>query len=741
MAGIPDAVVQELAPTVASALPSIAAWIPPVPAAVLGRLGVPEGSFPYDLRGLGPRPTPAGPGEELDAVAALQVVPAIVAERLLGSLELYVPTVDAPVARALWAALGEPPSTAVFTVGVGWHDGDIAPAVRLLEQLRPGAAALVTELAGRLAGEPAVAAELLVPPALDDEGAIAAAHGRAYLALGVVTASALLDGVTLPDVTQRPAVVVGVAIAAATTLLRRVPMPPGYAAALLAKLRAEYLLPRSSGGSVPVTEHRFAVLEGDAGHLGDEAAALIRDADFAANGLAVPVPGGVVIRTGVAEGDVRVLLRVVAEEPPPPEPGWDEVVELSWRAGYGAASVVGPEGPGEPQLLNATPPWPGDYRVRVHARDRDEAEPADDGLAGEPETYELVVWQAPEAPPEVHRRTDRLGHRLRGEPEPPRAEKPEFAYRWIRRGRLREAATITVVTGAAPADVLRAFGADPDRAEPAQEIAQELSLRQSMDPWMMVAQVGEAVLAVEDNGWQGAQEPVLRLASAGGRAASMYWNVNGVTRLSFAERGRLLADFEPPGATDEPAVLTALAGLDFEDYRDLVEKGLVAVERFTGHRIGQADVDRVLAAGVGFRIVPQLPELYVYPRPAPGRPPAFPVFGPLAPATETLLQLPEQRLRDIAWWSAAEAARHAGLDDDPDVAASLEARALTPRATHRARRSQLDVGDHYWLWMTLHQATNTDPVAAVAWTVDAACNAVGTEAADLLDHISKRLTP
>jgi len=45
----------------------------------------------------------------------------------------------------------------------------------------------------------------------------------------------------------------------------------------------------------------------------------------------------------------------------------------------------------------------------------------------------------------------------------------------------------------------------------------------------------EAVIAT-------AHPDVLRAASAGGRAASMFWNVNLVTRLSFAEAGRLLAE-------------------------------------------------------------------------------------------------------------------------------------------------------------------------------------------------------
>jgi hypothetical protein len=76
------------------------------------------------------------------------------------------------------------------------------------------------------------------------------------------------------------------------------------------------------------------------------------------------------------------------------------------------------QAPGLPSGLArpATPPRPGDYRLRVHARGRDDAD--------EDEGYELAVWPAPAAPAIVHKRTDRLGYRLRGEPVPDRPRTP-----------------------------------------------------------------------------------------------------------------------------------------------------------------------------------------------------------------------------------------------------------------------------------------------------------------------------
>ncbi|MEO3778698.1 DUF6461 domain-containing protein [Micromonospora sp. B11E3] len=453
-----------------------------------------------------------------------------------------------------------------------------------MERLRPGVADLVVALARRLAAHPSVVPLLAVAPEAGDESAIAAQHGTAHLALAVATACAVIDQAHLPSVVDRAAAAVGVGIGAAAVLLRAAPMPPAYAEALLARIRSEYVLPRQSFGSVRVSGNRFALIEG---RLPD-------GVDFVGNGLVAVVDGGAVIRTGVADGDVKVQLSVLAEAPPEVESGWEEVVEVSWRAAEGRASVVGPDGAA--RLRDRTPPWPGEYRLRVHARGRDDGD-------SDFERYRLTVWAAPAAPQIVHRRTDRLGHRLRGEPEPLRPARPEHAYRWIRRSPLSVAATVTVATGATVEEVLRAFGADPDRPTAIRDIEKDLSLRRGADPWVAVLDTAEAVLAVEFNGFEGSRGPVLRAASARGRAASMFWNVNALTQLSFAERGRLLASFEPWGDVDaDPVVTAALAGLDFAEPGDRAETGLVAVERFTGRGISAADLTRIQDAGIGFRV-------------------------------------------------------------------------------------------------------------------------------------------
>ncbi|MFY1691935.1 DUF6461 domain-containing protein [Plantactinospora sp. WMMB782] len=741
MVEIPDEILAGLVGPVAAALPRLVDRIPPAPAAELGRLRAVADEDLWPIREpavLRPRALAMATARPARRVGsgnspvhdALNSLPALLTERLLGALELTVTELDPTGAPDLTGFLPEPFTGNVGIASLSGQSEAVTGAV-LLEQIRPGAVPLVVELARRLASHPRLAPMLAVRPDLTDEAEVAAAHGAAQLALAVATAVAVAHRTGIPSWATNPPAVLGVAIGTAALLLRETPMPANYAEAVLARARAEYLMPRRSTGSVAASGHRFGLLEGD--H--------VPEVDFGGNGLVTVVPGGAVIRTGAESGQVRLLLTILDGPPAEVGPGWEEVVEVSWRAAVGGASVVG-SGPAEPQLRRATPPWPGDYRLRVHARGRDDTDEPHN------EYYELMVWQGPEAPEIVHARTDRLGHRLRGEPEPDRPDRPETAYRWVRRSVLAEAATVTVTTGAAVEDVLRAFGADPARPESMRALSEELMHSQSIDPWVAVLDVGDAVIAVEYNGWQGSTAPVLARASAGGRTASMYWNVNGVTRLSFAEHGEVLLSVEPfDNLEAPPALAPALADLDFGDHqRGKRLMGLVAVQRFTGHGITAEALARIEAADIAFRIVPDLPTLY------PRRPQPDTALGativalagqPDAPPGVTagaLAGLPEAELRDLAWWVAAEAARYAGLDGDPDVAASIAARALTTEAELRARRSQLHDGEHRWLWLALHRATNPDPVAAVTDTLEAARYAAGPHAANLVADARARIT-
>jgi hypothetical protein len=560
-----------VADRVAAALPVVADRIPAADAELIGRRG-PGAAAPVPASPVGRPPIPNGPVRiEPDPAGFVgQRVLAAVGPTLHG-LALDAPAELGPVVRAPRLSEGS-----VATVEIGGQD-PTRTAVDRLGRFGPDVVPWTAAIAGAVADRDDVAPLLRADGA--DEAGIVTAHGRAHLALALVVAAMVVPAADVPLVGPDPAAVVGAAVEAATQVLRARPMPDGYAAALLERRRSEYVLPNFAWADVPVRGHRFGLVEGP----------LPAGSGEPADGLVTVVPGGLVVRTGAESGSVPVSVRVLAA-PPPDDPSWHEVVEVSFTAAAGAASVVSDAGPGPERLAGRTPPWPGSMRARVSARGRDD---------GDGERYEIEVWAAPPAPEVVLKATDRLGHRLRGEPEPPVVVRPEAAYRWLRDSALSEAATVTVVTGSTPEQVVTAFGGDPGRPVPIDE-----HMWYDAEPWVAVLPVDGAVLAVEFNGWQGADPAVLRAASARGRAASMYWNVNALTNLAFARGGEVLDSYEPMGPHDsaDPEVRAALDGIDWVDYTDRSEKGLVAVEEFTGHGIRAEDVERIRAAAVGYRI-------------------------------------------------------------------------------------------------------------------------------------------
>lgn len=409
---------EDLAVAVAAAVPAVLAVLPAAPAEELGRLRLEPAR----------RPIPDVP--EPEVLRSLRTLPSWVVERVHGAVESTLASLEIP-APSVAAALTPPPD-GTFAFLTSDREADALRETRLLVHTRPGLLELVAELTAAVVADDVLAPFLI---AEGDEAAIAAAHGAAHLAISLVTAAIAAREAGCPGA----AGITGTALGVAAILLRARPMPAGYETALREKQRAEYRLPQFGSTFVTVRDHVFALAEAGFPAFGD----------FAENGLAEVSAGGVVIRTGTENGSVRVGVRVLAEPPAAAETRvWDEVVDLSWHAEHGSAGVGGGV---------RTPPWPGDYRVRVHADGRDDAES---------ESYDLWIWAAPAEPPVVHARADRLGHRLRGEPEPPVVDRPEVRYRWIRGSRLAEAATVTVSTGLPLEDVVRGFGGDPARPGP-----------------------------------------------------------------------------------------------------------------------------------------------------------------------------------------------------------------------------------------------------------------------------------
>lgn len=124
--------------------------------------------------------------------------------------------------------------------------------------------------------------------------------------------------------------------------------------------------------------------------------------------LYAAVDGELLIHTGMEAGPADIEIRALEHAPKQVEPGWEDVSEASFRAGfYARAAVRGnePYSESDPnnwvQRLDAH--GPGWYRVRVHATGRDNA--TGEWVEQPVEKYLVMTWPAPRADSMLHRAT------------------------------------------------------------------------------------------------------------------------------------------------------------------------------------------------------------------------------------------------------------------------------------------------------------------------------------------------
>lgn len=130
--------------------------------------------------------------------------------------------------------------------------------------------------------------------------------------------------------------------------------------------------------------------------------------DWSHNGLFDVRPEGAaaVVLCSQEIGYPRTVAELWSGPPPLRTDGWQDVVEMSvhWPT---EVMDVGGEGTSldEDPLLPI--PGPGDYRIRVSGRNRDDGDVRreDDPV----EEYLIQVWQAPSAPPVTHKATSVFG--------------------------------------------------------------------------------------------------------------------------------------------------------------------------------------------------------------------------------------------------------------------------------------------------------------------------------------------
>jgi Family of unknown function (DUF6461) len=306
---------------------------------------------------------------------------------------------------------------------------------------------------------------------------------------------------------------------------------------------------------------------------------------------------------------------------------------------------------------------------------------------------------------------------------------PEVAaFGWVAGTVIGDAACLTLVRSADPYLVARGFGGDPAGARPVTLAEAAEAFPDSS--WLAVRVVGLWVLAVEVNGWQGTRPEVLERLSAGTRAVSVYWNVNGQTRFSLAAAGHVLTTFDPqfPDRRDgaDPDGLEAVrAGLPWDDAlpRPLA---LALAARVTGHPARPAWL------GGTFEVIPveALPEGLR----AATDPDTEPLTYDDPPLAWALRRSAGEQQRAAALAAARYAVRVAGLEDHPDVRLALAgdgraaAEGLAKLSAVLDRAARKSAGDprpagRFWAVTALREAANPVPVMAGFAAVSAAMTA------------------
>lgn len=280
------------------------------------------------------------------------------------------------------------------------------------------------------------------------------------------------------------------------------------------------------------------------------------------------------------------------------------------------------------------------------------------------------------------------------------------------------AACVTLVAGSTVEEVLDAFGAEPGRpAVDSSEVPFGI-------PAVAVLEVPGGVVAIEDNGFQGAAQVVLRLASARGRAASMYWNENADMSLGLAQAGVVAGPGEgvlTGELDDDPAVLALFDGLGDPDddswLTDVEVRGLVAAERFTGVRVDAPPAEPPAAVHV---VLARLDDHSPMSRDAAE---LLRIRDGGDELHEALLSAGPEKLRHLAAWAARFVLARAGVDGHPALATTMatldrlegpvlgrEADLLIRRSVQRPDGERIPPAGR--ALRVLHQAANPDPFTA-----------------------------
>lgn len=177
-------------------------------------------------------------------------------------------------------------------------------------------------------------------------------------------------------------------------------------------------------------------------------------------------------------------------------------------------------------------------------------------------------------------------------------------YEWLADSRVQVAGCVTVAVGIDEQAAATAFGMD--LAGPALTSTEIDEAFEGIACLSNHTDDPRAVVVIEDNGFEGSRELVLRQLSRGGKAASLFWNVNGLLVFSCARKGQVLfsddiGHDDPEDHEDLPRSLVPLLRLMGEEDADLVAIGAAMVAKYVG-----VDVDARALDGEWRSVDPQV---------------------------------------------------------------------------------------------------------------------------------------
>jgi hypothetical protein len=240
------------------------------------------------------------------------------------------------------------------------------------------------------------------------------------------------------------------------------------------------------------------------------------------------------------------------------------------------------------------------------------------------------------------------------------------AYRWLEDDTTSYSAAgcVTVVFGIGTEGALVAMGADPHRATAVVEVRLDEGTGWVSAAGSEAGLPADTVVLVEDNGWEGIRPEVLSRLSKPGKAASVFWNVEGLLMFACARRGKVIAtvDLTDPDAADElPATLRRL----WEQEADTEESLAIAmtlVEKYTGVTVPPAR--EVTHPTTAFPITsPVLGHRVTRDELLRGR--------PSEDVVQAVLAATAAQRRALAEWSVRHALAGAGILDLPQLASVL----------------------------------------------------------------------